>query len=279
MTSTTQEIIMEIRSILVNVGLGSQQTAVTYAAQLAQRFSAELVGIGAAEPSLAYAGIDNAQVAIDYFATERKNIETMLERAEEKFRAAVPATVPVRWRSYVANPTEMLIDQARRCDIIVAASDDISSLGETVDPGHLILASGRPVIMAREGGQTAQLDRIMVAWKDTREARRAISDALPFLNQAKQVNVLTHSEGDAATETRSLAEVVEWLGRHGVAAESRLVDQGVEFLDALGLLTLTETPDLIVAGGYGHSRFREWLFGGVTNDLLAARNISRLFSN
>ena len=84
---------------------------------------------------------------------------------------------------------------------------------------------------------------------------------------------------DAATETRSLAEVVEWLGRHGVAAESRLVDQGVEFLDALGLLTLTETPDLIVAGGYGHSRFREWLFGGVTNDLLAARNISRLFSN
>lgn len=270
---------MEIRSILVNVGLGSQQTAVTYAAQLAQRFSAELVGIGAAEPSLAYAGIDNAQVAIDYFATERKNIETMLERAEEKFRAAVPATVPVRWRSYVANPTEMLIDQARRCDIIVAASDDISSLGETVDPGHLILASGRPVIMAREGGQTAQLDRIMVAWKDTREARRAISDALPFLNQAKQVNVLTHSEGDAATETRSLAEVVEWLGRHGVLAESRLVDQGVEFLDALGLLTLTETPDLIVAGGYGHSRFREWLFGGVTNDLLAARNISRLFSN
>jgi nucleotide-binding universal stress UspA family protein len=119
----------------------------------------------------------------------------------------------------------------------------------------------------------------MVAWKDTREARRAISDALPFLNQAKQVNVLTHSEGDAATETRSLAEVVEWLGRHGVLAESRLVDQGVEFLDALGLLTLTETPDLIVAGGYGHSRFREWLFGGVTNDLLAARNISRLFSN
>ena len=270
---------MEVRSILVNVGLGSQQTAVTYAAQLAQRFSAELVGIGAAEPSLAYAGIDNAQVAIDYFATERKNIETMLERAEEKFRAAVPATVPVRWRSYVANPTEMLIDQARRCDIIVAASDDISSPGETVDPGHLILASGRPVIMAREGGQTAQLDRIMVAWKDTREARRAVSDALPFLNQAKQVNVLTHSEGDAATETRSLAEVVEWLGRHGVAAESRLVDQGVEFLDALGLLTLTETPDLIVAGGYGHSRFREWLFGGVTNDLLAARNISRLFSN
>jgi nucleotide-binding universal stress UspA family protein len=270
---------MEVRSILVNVGLGSQQTAVAYAAQLAERFGAEIVGIGAAEPNLAYAGVDNAQIALDYYATERKNIETMLERAEERFRAAVPPSVPVRWRGYVANPTEMLIDQARRCDVIVAASDDTSSLGATVDPGHLILASGRPVIMAREGGQTAKLDRVMIAWKDTREARRAISDALPLLGQAKQIKVVTHSEGDAATETANLSEVVEWLGRHGIGAESQLVDQGVEFLDTLGLLALTDTPDLIVAGGYGHSRFREWLFGGVTNDLLAAKNISRLFAN
>ena len=270
---------MEVRSILVNVGLGLQQTAVAYVAQLAERFGAEIVGIGAAEPNLAYAGVDNAQVALDYYATERKNIETMLERAEERFRAAVPSSVPVSWRGYVANPTEMLIDQARRCDVIVAASDDTSSLGVTIDPGHLILASGRPVILAREGGKTAKLDRIMIAWKDTREARRAISDALPFLGQAKQVKVVTHGEGDAAAETTSLTEIVEWLGRHSITADSQLVEQGVEFLDALGLLTLTDAPDLIVAGGYGHSRFREWLLGGVTNDLLNATSVNRLFSN
>lgn len=270
---------MEIRSILVSVGLGSQQTAVTYAAQLAERFGAELFGVGAAEPNLAYAGVDNAQVAIDYYATERKNIETMLERAEEKFRAAIPSSVRVKWRGFVANPTEMLIDQARRCDLVVTASEDISGVGEPVDSGHLILASGRPVIVARDGGRTAKLDRIMIAWKDTREARRAMSDALPFLRQAKQVKVVTHSEGDVGAETTSLAEIVEWLGRHGISAESQLVEQGVEFLDAIGLLTLTDTPDLIVAGGYGHSRFREWLFGGVTNDLLGAKNITRLFSN
>ena len=270
---------MEIRSILVNVGLGTQRTAVTYAALLAERFGAELVGLGAAEPTLAYAGVDNAQVAMDYYATERKNIEAMLERAEASFRAAVPASVPLKWHGYVANPTLMLIDQARRCDIVIVASDDTSSVGETADPGYLILASGRPVIMAREGGRTANLDRIMIAWKDTREARRAVSDALPFLRQAKQVKVVSHSEGDADAERTSLSDVVEWLGLHGIAAESQLVNQGEEFLDEMGLLTLTDTPDLIIAGAYGHSRFREWLFGGVTNDLLMARNVSRLFSN
>jgi nucleotide-binding universal stress UspA family protein len=269
---------MDVRSILVNVGLGPQQTAVAYATHLAERFGAALIGVGAAEPNLAYAGIDNAQVAVDYYATERKNIETMLARAEERFRAAVPAAVPVTWRGYVADPTEMLIDQARRCDLVVIASEDTSD-GDTVDAGHLILASGRPVIVARNGGRTANFERIMIAWKDTREARRAISDSLPFLSQAKHVKVVTHSEGDRGAETTSLAEVVEWLARHGIVADSQLVEQGVQFLDAIGLLTLTDAPDLIVAGGYGHSRFREWLFGGVTNDLLKANNISRLFSN
>jgi nucleotide-binding universal stress UspA family protein len=270
---------MEIRSILVSVGVGSQHSAAAYAGQLAERFGAEVIGVAAAEPSLAYAGVDNAQVAIDYYATERKNIETMLERAEEQFRSAIPASVTAKWRSFVANPTGMLIDQARRCDLVVAASDDVPSAGDPLDPGHLILACGRPVLLVGEGKRTAALDRMVIAWKDTREARRAVADAVPLLHYAKQVKLVTRSEGDKAAETLSLTDMVEWLGRHGISAAIQLVEQGEEFLDATGLLTLTDVPDLIVAGGYGHSRFREWLFGGVTDDLLKATNVTRLFSN
>lgn len=270
---------MEIRSILVSIGLGAQSTATAYAGQLAERFGAELIGVAAAEPSLVYAGIDNAQVALDYYDTERGTIEALLGEAEARFRSAVPASVKVSWRGLVANPTQTAIDQARRCDLVVAASGDVPSVGVPLDPGHLILASGRPVLLAGQGQTTAALDHIAIAWKDTREARRAVADAVPLLRQAKRVEVITRSEGAVDDERGYLADIVEWLGRHGIAAESRLLEKGAPFLDAAGLLAPATAPDLIVAGGYGHTRFREWLFGGVTSDLLETASISRLFSN
>jgi nucleotide-binding universal stress UspA family protein len=270
---------MEVRSILVLVGLGSQHAAVAYAAKLAESYSAEVIGLAAAAPNLGYVGVDGAQAAIDFYAMERENIERLLGQAEERFRSAVPAPVTVKWRSYVANVTEMLVDQARRCDLVVAATGDANEAIEGLDVGHLILSCGRPVIMVGDGSKTARTERILIAWKDTREARRAVSDALPLLQHAKEVKVVTRSEGDLASEAASLNDIVEWLARHGVTADRQLVERGVEFLDAIGVLTLGDSPDLIVAGGYGHSRVREWLFGGVTNDLLNAKSVNRLFSN
>lgn len=272
---------MEIRSILVAVGLGAPQAAVRYATHLAERCGAELLGIGVAEPpTLAYAGIDAAQAAVDYYAVERKNIEARLARAEEQFRAAVPPSVAQKWRGIVANPTETLIDQARRCDlVVVAGSDGASAQGEVIDIGHMVLSCGRPVIVVRDDVKRADLSRIVVAWKDTREARRAVSDALPLLRYAGHVKVVTLSEGDPGTEAGSLKDIVDWLARHGVQADSQLIEEGPEFLGAIGALAVTDGPDLIVSGGYGHSRVREWLFGGATNDLLDARGVNRLFSN
>lgn len=270
---------MEIRSLLVNVGLGSSHTAVTFAARLAETYGAELIGLAAAQPSLVYAGAGGAQLAVDYYAAERKIIEERIERAETRFRSLVPAAVPAQWRSYVAGTTDMLIDQARRADLVVAATADVAEPTEMLDPGHLVLACGRPVIMVGGGTRSFGLARAVVAWKDTREARRALSDALPLLQRATQVTVVTRSEGNMGAEAESLSDVVAWLGQHRIHAASSLVQQQAEFTEALGLATLDEAPDLIVAGGYGHSRFREWLFGGVTQDLLGARAVNRLFSN
>jgi nucleotide-binding universal stress UspA family protein len=270
---------MEIRSILVNVGLSDSHAAVTYAARLAETYGAELTGLAAAQPNLVYAGAGGAQLAVDYYAAERRSIEERLERAEARFRGLVPAAVPVRWRSYVAGTTDMLIDQARRADLVVVATDDVVEPLEMLDPGHLVLAGGRPVIVVGGGAREFGLARAVVAWKDTREARRALADALPLLQRATQVSVVTRSEGDTASETESLSDVIAWLGQHGIHAASTLVRQQAEFTEALGLATPGAAPDLIVAGGYGHSRFREWLFGGVTRDLLGAAGVNRLLAN
>jgi nucleotide-binding universal stress UspA family protein len=268
---------MEIRSILVSVGLGATDAALPYAAHLAAACGAEVFGLAAAEPTLVVSGVDG-QLAADFYEVERKNIESMLGKAEDRFRSTIAGSVPSKWRSYVADPTRMLIEQARSADIIVVEAGGAEA-GQPVNIGHLILASGRPVIVTREHGGPFSLDRMAVAWKDTREARRALSDAMPLLRRAKQLKVVTRSEGDHGAEAASLADIVGWLKRHGVDADSQLVDEGVQFLDAIGMLTLTDVPDLIVSGGYGHSRFREWLLGGVTNDLLQAKGVNRLFSN
>jgi nucleotide-binding universal stress UspA family protein len=270
---------MEIRSIIVNVGLGGRVNALNYAVGLAQQFGAELIGVAAAEPHLAVSGVDGAQIAADYYTAERATIESLLGQAEERFRATVIPSEQSKWRGSVADTTNFLIDEARRCDLLVTADGDIAGVGEALDLGHLILSCGRPVLVVADGEGAFRLGNAAVAWKDTREARRALSDALPLLQRTDHVKVVTHSEDDSVAEAASLEQVVAWLSLHGVHAESKLIEHGADFLEQLGATSNTGGPDLVVSGGYGHSRFREWLFGGVTKDLLDAKNVNRLFSN
>jgi nucleotide-binding universal stress UspA family protein len=122
-----------------------------------------------------------------------------------------------------------------------------------------------------EGGRLLA-EKVVVAWKDSREARRARSDALPFLVKAQQVVIaaLTGSDGQEAA-TFEVEEVARGLSRHGVNAVGRVEtapDSGVA--SALDDIASAVGADLIVCGGYGHSRLNEWVFGGVTRDLLRA---------
>jgi len=111
---------------------------------------------------------------------------------------------------------------------------------------------------------------VLVAWKDTREARWAIADSLPFLKKATKVTVAAIATSEAVADTRaSLTEVVDWLAHHGVTAESRLV-QPIK-ADAPQLMDLADElkTTLIIAGAYGYQRQRQWIWGGITAELLA----------
>jgi nucleotide-binding universal stress UspA family protein len=118
---------------------------------------------------------------------------------------------------------------------------------------------------------------VVVAWRDSREARRAVRDALPFLEKARDVIVATVDDRTAATIRESLDDVVAFLSRHGIDAQAQVLSGGVS--EALVDLALKAGAGLIVSGGYGHSRLREWAFGGVTRTLLGHDSISRLLSN
>ncbi|MGP0058300.1 MAG: universal stress protein, partial [Beijerinckiaceae bacterium] len=110
---------------------------------------------------------------------------------------------------------------------------------------------------------------ILVAWKDTREARLAVWEALPFLQKCDKAIVVEIDESKDPTAARArVNDVVEWLQRHDVKATGTvppLVDAPAMQLDTIAW---EEGADLIVAGAYGHSRFREWVLGGVTRDFI-----------
>ena len=109
----------------------------------------------------------------------------------------------------------------------------------------------------------------MIAWNDTTEARRAIADALPLLTQAKHVCVATvTSEADIGDAREKLAEIVLWLARHGITAHAIASPSSGDDATRLDHIADDEAADTIVAGGYGHSRVREWIMGGVTRTLL-----------
>ena len=136
--------------------------------------------------------------------------------------------------------------------------------------------------MTPSGAAQFKVKRVAVAWKDSREARRAVSDALPFLQRADTVLLVeVCDKEDTASVERRLADVAAWLLRHGVKATASVTAATPNSVDAEQFLGLAERhkADLIVAGGYGHSRLGEWVFGGFTRALLAQSARAVLFSH
>jgi nucleotide-binding universal stress UspA family protein len=274
--------IMDIRTILVHVDIDSHRPDFfRTVGSLAQRFDAKVLGHAAASPSAAYVGIDGGNATAEIYAQERDEIEKQLAGIEGEFRAAMPHGMAVEWQSLCAPPNMSLNDHLYRADLVVAQSVQ-GSWGDTVtrhlDLGDLILSAGRPVLVV---GTPAAMkaESIVVGWKDSREARRAIADALPFLKTAAKVCVVSVDEDASPTSGICLDGLVGWLARHGVTAESQLETEQDDAVVALSDIAAREKADLIVTGGYGHNRLREWLFGGVTRGLLQNSALNRLMSN
>jgi nucleotide-binding universal stress UspA family protein len=146
-----------------------------------------------------------------------------------------------------------------------------------VSPGALIMESGRPILVVPPLRDHVFANRILIAWKDTREARRAVWDSLPFLKRADVVFVVAIG-GNDRKETAN--DVSAYLARHGITSRTllRSTPHGSVAEDILQVAD-DEGANLIVSGAYGHSRSREWMFGGVTRDLLNDAPVCCLMSH
>jgi nucleotide-binding universal stress UspA family protein len=272
---------MSFATLLVYVDADHvSQQFVGVAGGLADRFSARLIGLSALAtlPPFVAEGVvivDNASEA-DVALMEAKLAET-----GEAFRAAAGAGRQTEWRSILGFPTETLIDEARCADLIVIEkSKTTTDIHRTIDNGAVILAAGRPVLIVPSAVKSLAGDHVLVGWKDTREARRAVRDALPFLHEAKRVTIIEFCEKDQIDAARGrVDDVVHYLARHRIRAHARVEARLEASADQLTGFAADEGADLLVTGAYGHSRLNEWIFGGMTRDLLTSSPVCCLMSH
>ena len=273
---------MSYATLLVYVNVDHASRAlVSVAADLADRFSAKLIGLSslAVVPPVAAEGV----VIVDHASEfELAQLRKSLAETGERFRAAAGAVRDKEWRSALEIPTDALIRESRCADLIVIQKSGPSiDFYRAPDPGTAIMATGRPFLVVPGGLKTLAAEHVLIGWKDTREARRAVWDALPFLRQAKRVTVIEICEGDQKESAHhQVNDVVLYLARHKVRAEGR-VETRLTGSGAYQIMEFAEDDGagLLVTGAYGHSRLNEWVFGGMTHDLLTSSTICCLMSH
>ncbi len=277
------EPIMTFSTIMACVDVESANDAsLRIAADLAVQFDAKLIGIAAADLPWSYLAQESTTLAL--IEQLRSEMTTRLAAAEARFRSAANRLVQQsEWRSAIAPPANYIALQARAADLIVvnAKRDDAlldRSAGQ-FNPGDLVMEAGRPVLVVPPKTASLKQKCAVVAWKDAREARRAVSDALPLLRNVQEVVVVEviQEEVERSSAHVRLDDVVRWLARHDVAATARAFDfpDGKDPIDKLW----EYGADFIVSGAYGHARLREWVFGGFTEPLLNRSPHCLLFSH
>ncbi len=270
-------------TIMVQLDIDAPATPrLTLAWDLARRFEADLIAFSAADQHLVVPSEIDGTVTAKVARRQVEAIEDRLSVLKSEFENLTQDSNRASWRGMVGDPTRFLALHARAADLIIVGSPEVSGIDRyrTIDPGELIVSAGRPVLFASEGQQPLKAENVLIGWKDAREARRAVVDAMPFLTGAAQVLVATIEEGDGAIARESGADVVRFLMKHGVKARLDVLDVGgANATEALVELAREIGADLMVSGGYGHSRLRQWAFGGVTRTLLQHGSINRLIAN
>ena len=257
------------RTVLVHVQPDpTAQPRLTSAAALARTLDATLFGVGAEIIDPIYVVND------DSLRDMQSEVKANLEAAERAFRRSAQ-DLRMEWMALVEKPVPAIARLSRSADLVVAGGSPTSEQSgyQWCDPAGLVVSSGRPVLVVPPSGGRLAAEAVVVAWKDAREARRALADAMPFLRAAREVMVVevceNNENSDFGNAQGHTYEVVVGLKRHGIAARAHaVVAEPGAVARELNTAAAALGADLIVAGGYGHSRLGEWALGGVTRDLL-----------
>ena len=274
-----------IKDIVVNLSLGGQDHAGDYAISVADTFGSHVLGVAFSyEPIIP--GTVMGGIPPEFIESQRAESDKRASDGIARFeQAAKRAGISYETRvisASISGAADQLGRLGRRFDLIIVGQPERERAGpeEIVDEG-VLFDSGRPVIFVpfiqRNG---LKLDRVMVCWDGSRAATRAIADSLPLLRKAKQVEIVMVANGRAKSDEIPGADLGQHLARHGLSVEvKRITSPDIDVASTILSYAADISADFLVMGGYGHSRLREFVLGGVTRGLLESMTVPVLMSH
>ena len=275
-----------IKNIIVNLPVGeASPAAISYAISVASAFNAHLTAVAFTyRPVLP--GTVFGSVRAELIEAALADLVKAAKAAAAKFDdAARIAGISADCRALEATPVEAVqyFGELARCfDVaIVGQPEPGKDTSESLIIQAALFASGRPVLIVPYiQRQPIKFDRVLVCWDGSRNAARATADALPFLSRATAVDVVVVEGEPGKSHEIAGADIAHHLARHGLKVDvKRLVVRGVSVANTILSLAADVGADMIVMGGYGHSRLREFILGGVTRGILSSMTVPTLMSH
>jgi len=237
-------------------------------------------------------GLGGAQVVTDLINKMEEEAQQREQKAKQLFESfcqrkglALAETPPgpsapsARWLREIGSESYWLLEYARAADLLIIGRPSADQIAPSDVLESALLNSGRPMLIPPSAPMAALPDAVVIAWKATPEAARAVTAAMPFLSIAKLIVIMTVAEDATALEEEGSARLMANFRWHGFAGSVRHLDPDAHGPAETLLAAAREQAALLVMGGYGHSRLREWIFGGFTQRVLRAAEIPVLIAH
>jgi|SRR5579862_549141 len=276
-----------LKDIVVNLNVrdGGNATG-AYAVSVANALEAHITGVAFV------CGLDTPMSELGYRPRERTDVtsqgdnETLaiaaIGRFEEAAARAGVSAEPRIIRSHSVNIGDKFSRFARRYDLsIVGQTEPKGSAAEAGIAENTLFESGRPVIIVPYIHKASfKLDRVMVCWDASRPAARAIADAMPLLKRAGKIEVVIIANERGKQDEIEGVDIGQHLARHDLRVEvNRIMRDNLDVANVLLSHSADSDANFIVMGGYGHSRLREFVLGGVTRTILQSMTAPVLMSH
>ena len=275
---------MALKDILVVVGPQPKAAFLDTAAGFALRHDAHVTGLFVMAPPRPIAGELSEHIIEAQIRSARK----VANEAQQMFRDRMDLAgvgPHAQWRLSENHPVLEACAAARCADVVVVAQTDETGweAPQTASVDGILFGGGRPVLVVPRAGQYPAIgDNVLIAWNASREATRAVHDALPLLDRAKTVTVLSINPSRSMDDPGDLpvADIANHLARHGLTVEgAKLTSKELNPGDLLLNEAADRSADLLVMGAYGHSRLRELVLGGMTRHVMSHMTLPVLFSH
>jgi len=275
-----------IKDIVVNLSVNKDGGfAGDYAVSVASAFEAHLTGIAFVfDPIVPVSG--TGYIPAEVIETQQADNEAAAKAAIDRFAAATQraglSAEPLSLTASFAGAGDQFGRIARRFDLaIVGQGEPETSPVEDIIAETTLFESGRPMIMVPYIQKAPlKLDNVMVCWDGSRPAARAIADAMPLLAKAGSVEIVIITNERGKQDEIEGADMGQHLARHGLKVDvHRMTGGSIDVADALLSHAADSGADFMVMGGYGHSRLREFVLGGVTHSIFRSMTVPALLSH